>query len=43
MYRYQYRGASDHGERGIPAGGQRDDAAMLARLRQVIRPADYAL
>jgi len=42
IYRYQYRMASDDGEGGIPAAGLNDDAAMLARLREVIRLRHYA-
>ena len=42
IYRYQYRGASDDGEGGSPAAGLNDDAAILVRLRQVIRLRHYA-
>ncbi len=42
IYRYQYRRASDDGEGGIPAAGLNDNAAMSARLRQVIRLRHYA-
>ena len=42
IYRYQYRGASDDGEGGGPAGGLNDDGALLARLREVIRLRHYA-
>ena len=41
IYRYQYRGASDDGEGGSPAAGLNDDAAMLARLREVLRLRHY--
>ncbi len=33
IYRYQYRGAQDHGEGGSPVGGLKDEAAILARRR----------
>ena len=42
IYGYQYRGASDDGEGGIPAAGLNDNAAMLARLGEVIRLRHYA-
>lgn len=42
IYRYQYRGAKDDGEGGIPTTGLNDDAAILVRLRQVIRLRHYA-
>ena len=42
IYRYQYCGASDDGEGGRPTGGLSDDAAILARLREVIRLRHYA-
>lgn len=42
IYRYQYRRASDDGEGGSPAAGLNDDAAILVRLRQVIRLRHYA-
>jgi hypothetical protein len=42
IYRYQYRGAKDHGEGGSPAAGLSDAAAILVRLRQVIGLRHYA-
>ena len=42
IYRYQYRGAKDDGEGGSPVTGLNDDAAILVRLRQVIRLRHYA-
>jgi|GEM_PF-1368280 len=42
IYRYQYRGAKDDGEGGSPATGLNDEAAILARLREVIRLRHYA-
>ena len=41
-YRYQYRGARDDGEGGSPAAGLNDEAAILMRLREVIRLRHYA-
>jgi len=38
IYRYQFRGAKDDGEGGLPAGGLNDGAAVLVRLREVPRP-----
>jgi len=37
IYRYQYRGAKNDGESGSPAGSLNDEAAMLVRLRELIR------
>ena len=42
IYRYQYRRPNDDGEAGISPVGLNDDAAKLARLREVIRLRDYA-
>ena len=42
IYRYQFRGAKDDGEGGSPAGGLNDEAAILVRLREVIRLRHYA-
>ena len=42
IYRYQYRGAKDDGEGGSPVGGLNDEAAILVRLREVIRLRHYA-
>ena len=42
IYRYQYRGASDDCEGGMPVAGVNDDAAILVRLREVIRLRRYA-
>jgi hypothetical protein len=42
IYRYQYRGAQDDGEGGSPVGGLNDEAAILVRLREVIRLRHYA-
>ena len=42
MCRYQYRGANHDGRGGKPAAGLADDAAMLARLREVLRLRHYA-
>jgi integron integrase len=42
IYRYQYRGAQDDGEGGRPVGGLKDEAAILVRLREVIRLRHYA-
>jgi integron integrase len=43
IYRYQFRGAKDDGEGGTPAAGLNDDAAILVRLREVIRLRHYAM
>jgi hypothetical protein len=37
IYRYQYRRATDDGEGNSPPAGLGDDAAILVRLREVIR------
>ena len=42
IYRYQYRRANEEGEGGSALGGLSHDAAMLARLREVIRLRHYA-
>ena len=42
IYRYQYRGAQDDGKGGRPVGGLKDEAAILVRLREVIRLRHYA-
>lgn len=42
IYRYQYRGANNDGEGGSPAAGLNDEAAILVRLREVIRLRHYA-
>lgn len=42
IYRYQFRGAKDDGEGGSPAAGLNDEAAILVRLREVIRLRHYA-
>ena len=41
IYRYQYRGAKDDGEGGIPTTGLNDDAAILVRrsaIHATLRP-----
>jgi hypothetical protein len=40
--RYQFRGAKDDGEGGLPATGLHPEAAILVRLREVIRLRHYA-